>query len=246
MTLAPAREGLTGHPPTGLTSGSLRRLSPRRRACGAAATALLLMTPIPPADAAGALRVDPGVPATRTGVRWHAAPRPYHQPAARPLGAATRWRAPVGESLRVVRGFSQPRRPWGPGHRGVDLTASSTSTVRSAGDGVVVYAAPLAGRGVVSVSHGSLRTTYEPVDATVRRGDHVLAGDVLGTLGASGSHCAPASCLHWGLLRGRTYLDPLTLLDDGPSRLLPVWGVPSRARPRTTLPEASTRELSAR
>ncbi|CAL9609004.1 hypothetical protein SUDANB140_05599 [Streptomyces sp. enrichment culture] len=74
-----------------------------------------------------------------------------------------------------------------------------------------------------------LRTTYEPVRASVRKGDRVGAGQVLGAVEPAGSHCS--ACLHWGLLRGDTYLDPLSLLPPwllhaGPSRLLPVLGVP--------------------
>lgn len=77
-----------------------------------------------------------------------------------------------------------------------------------------------------------LRTTYEPVRATVKKGDKVTPGDIVGVVEPTGSHCQ-ASCLHWGLLRADTYLDPLSLLPPwllhrGPSRLLPVIGVPER------------------
>ncbi|MDX2685216.1 M23 family metallopeptidase [Streptomyces scabiei] len=71
-----------------------------------------------------------------------------------------------------------------------------------------------------------LRTTYEPVRASVRKGAEVSAGALLGTLEPAPSHC-PTACLHWGLRRAETYLDPLSLmppwlLHRGPSRLLPV------------------------
>jgi pyruvate/2-oxoglutarate dehydrogenase complex dihydrolipoamide acyltransferase (E2) component len=77
----------------------------------------------------------------------------------------------------------------------------------------------LAGRGVVVVVHGDLRTTYEPLAPSVRVGDAVDAGAVIGRL-AEGGHCP--GCLHWGLLRGDVYLDPVQLVRRGPSRLLPV------------------------
>jgi hypothetical protein len=78
---------------------------------------------------------------------------------------------------------------------------------------------------VVVVDHGSTRTTYEPVDATVAVGDTVPAGGTLGRLQLFGSHCFPAACLHWGLIEGRDhYLDPLTLVGAGPVRLLPPDG----------------------
>ena len=86
---------------------------------------------------------------------------------------ADAWGWPVEGSMSatptVLRGFDPPDQPWLAGHRGVDLQADPSSLVRSAGAGVVVFAGPLAGRGVVSVDHpGGLRTTYEPVDAAGR------------------------------------------------------------------------------
>lgn len=91
----------------------------------------------------------------------------------------------------------------------------------AAGDGVVTVARRVAGRGVVTVAHaGGLRTTYLPVDASVAEGQRVRKGDVLGTVSGPDEHC-PQTCLHWGLLSGNLYLDPLHLLGLGQVRLLP-------------------------
>lgn len=139
------------------------------------------------------------------------------QPA--PSGAV--W--PLKPQPAVVRAFEPPLSRYAAGHRGVDLAGAPGQRVFAAEAGRVTYAGLLAGRGVVVVSHGSTRTTYEPVHARVHVGATVRAGDVLGTLERFGSHCAPASCLHWGLIRGDTYLDPLTLLGAGPVRLLPLF-----------------------
>nr|WP_203674836.1 MULTISPECIES: M23 family metallopeptidase [unclassified Streptomyces] len=134
----------------------------------------------------------------------------------------------------VERGFEPPASPWGRGHRGVDLRAGPGTPVRSAAPGRVSFAGRVAGVDVVSVLlPGGLRTTYEPVRAQVAVGDEVTAGQVVGVLERGPWHC-PAGCLHWGLLRGDVYLDPLTLLPDwmkrgGRSRLLPVFGVPEPA-----------------
>ncbi len=125
---------------------------------------------------------------------------------------------------QVVRGFDPPASRWGAGHRGVDLLGHNGQPVRTALGGVITFAAPLAGRGVVVVEHGALRTTYEPVSASVTVGDVVDAGGVIGTLRTTQSHCFPRTCLHWGLRRGETYLDPLTLVGGGPVRLLPLEG----------------------
>lgn len=124
---------------------------------------------------------------------------------------------------RVVTGFDPPRQPWLSGHRGVDLAATPGDEVRSAVAGVVVFAGVVAGRGVVSVRHpGGLRTTYEPVTASVPAGSTVPAGAVLGRVQAGHPGCPVAACLHWGLRRDATYLDPLALLGRGRVRLLPL------------------------
>src|SRR4051794_4940346 len=66
---------------------------------------------------------------------------------------SARWHAPLPGTLRVVRVFTAPPQPWLPGHRGVDLAATHGEAVLAAGDGVVLFAARVAGRGVVSVRH---------------------------------------------------------------------------------------------
>jgi murein DD-endopeptidase MepM/ murein hydrolase activator NlpD len=52
----------------------------------------------------------------------------------------------------------------------------------------------------------------------------VRRGDLLGMLSAGHAGCAAAACLHWGLRRGETYLDPLSLLRPPRVRLLPLGG----------------------
>ena len=139
------------------------------------------------------------------------------------LPAPTAWRAPLDGPLDVLRPFAPPLERWLPGHRGVDLAAEVGSTVRAAGPGTVTWAAPLAGRGVVVVSHpDGRRTTYEPVAASVQVGDDIVAGDVLGVIDHGDVHCGGLpSCLHWGPRRGRDYLDPMLALRRGRPVLLP-------------------------
>jgi murein DD-endopeptidase MepM/ murein hydrolase activator NlpD len=132
---------------------------------------------------------------------------------------------PLQPQPAVVRAFDPPSDPWGAGHRGVDLAGRTGSPVRAALAGRILFAGAIAGREVVSIDHGATRTTYEPVLATVRVGDRVARGQPVGTLELSGSHCLPAACLHWGWIRGTTYLDPLLLVGGGPVRLLPLWRV---------------------
>ncbi len=130
---------------------------------------------------------------------------------------------PLRPEPEVVEGFDPPDDPWGAGHRGVDLLGSPGQQVHAALPGRVSFAGMLAGRGVVVVDHGDTRTTYEPVTAGVQVGDGVAAGVPIGRLEVAGSHCFPRACLHWGWLRGETYLDPLDLVGGGPVRLLPLW-----------------------
>lgn len=136
---------------------------------------------------------------------------------------ATRWVWPLRPLPVVVRDFDPPPRPWLPGHRGVDLGGRPAAMVYAAGPGTVVYAGSVAGRGVVSIEHADgLRTTYEPVTASVRTGDAVRAGDEVGALAPGHAGCSLDACLHWGLRRGQTYLDPLLLLRPIRVRLKPT------------------------
>lgn len=143
---------------------------------------------------------------------------------------------PLRPEPEVVRAFDPPLEPWGPGHRGVDLLGSPGQAVRAGLDGTVTYAGNLAGRGVVVVSHGDTRTTYEPVEPSVDVGAAVAPGERLGALQTGPSHCAPRTCLHWGWIdggwihggwiEGTAYLDPLRLVGRGPVRLLPFLSGP--------------------
>lgn len=154
--------------------------------------------------------------------------------------ADERWVWPLSPTPAVVAAFDAPDSDFGPGHRGVDLTGAGGQQVRAIGAGVVTFAAQLAGRGVVVVDHGSLRSTYEPVSADVDVGDSVAAGAPIGTLTTTSSHCWPQPCLHLGVRRGATYVDPLTLLGPRPVRLKPLGpedaGRESLARVQSGLP----------
>ncbi|WP_026189596.1 M23 family metallopeptidase [Salinispora mooreana] len=142
-------------------------------------------------------------------------------------GAPPTFRWPLPGESPVVRRFDPPPQPWLPGHRGVDLAADAGAPVLAAGDGVVTFAGAVAGRPVLTVTHAAgLRTTYEPVHSDVEVGTPVLAGVPIGLLRAGHPGCLAPACLHWGLRRGDTYLDPLALLGRGSVRLLPLDGAP--------------------
>ena len=140
------------------------------------------------------------------------------------------WRWPLLPAPRVLRAFDPPAQPWLPGHRGVDLAALPGQPVLSAATGVVVFAGPLAGRGVVSVEYGGIRSSYEPVVPLVEPGDPVVIGQPLALVAPLPLHCGARTCLHWGafvtLSVPRRYIDPRLLVGAGPVRLVPTGGRP--------------------
>jgi murein DD-endopeptidase MepM/ murein hydrolase activator NlpD len=146
---------------------------------------------------------------------------------------------PLQPRPELIEGFAPPDDPWGSGHRGVDLLGTPGQAVHAAVEGWVTYAGMIAGRGVVVVSHGETRTTYEPVVASVPVGTFVERGQQVGSLAGTGSHCLPRSCLHWGWLRATTYLNPLDLIGSGSVRLLPLWrSEPAGVSVRRAVPSA--------
>jgi murein DD-endopeptidase MepM/ murein hydrolase activator NlpD len=153
------------------------------------------------------------------------------------------WLTPVGPPTTLLHGFAPPPAalPWLPGHRGVDLVVAPGAPVRADGPGVVAFAGSVAGVGVVTVEHGNgVRSTFEPVVASVHAGAPVRAGQLLGRVGAwwplpvpgpfrvPAAHCG-SPCLHWGMVRAGAYVDPLAvtgvIVGCRQVRLLPVGGV---------------------
>lgn len=189
----------------------------------------VLVAPATGAPAAAAMRSGPDIavragtgirPDPPEGVAGTAAPIEYVPPV-----------PGVDPPAGVDRRFDPPEQEWGAGHRGVDLVAPAGTRVVSPGPGVVTFAGQVARRGVVVVTHpDGLRTSLEPVAASVPVGTAVTAGAVIGVVegspagpgdGTTGTHCAPRSCVHWGVRRGERYIDPLSLLDRPLIVLLP-------------------------
>ena len=141
--------------------------------------------------------------------------------------AAPRWHWPLAPRPPVLRRFRAPPSPWAAGHRGLDLAARPGDDVLAVAPGTVTHRGTVAGRGTVTVLHSDgLRSTYEPVDASVSVGEVVTTGQRLGVVqpgaGASATHCGPRVCLHLGARRGDEYLDPWPLLARGRLALLPL------------------------
>ena len=132
------------------------------------------------------------------------------------------WQWPVAPAPAVLRGFDPPPEPWSSGHRGVDLAVPAGTTIRSPADGRISFSGWVVDRRVITVDHGDgLRSSLLAVESELQAGDAVSAGDPVGKAAESG-HCQSA-CLHWGVRRGETYINPLQfVMDLRPSVLLPV------------------------
>ena len=156
---------------------------------------------------------------------WAAAPDPAprvgHERATAQV--ASRYLLPLVGEPAVVHPFDAPAALWAAGHRGVDLSSGTGQVVLAPAGATVSFAGTVVGRGVITLAHpDGLRSSLEPVEWSVGAGAHVAPGQVIGTVQPVAGHCAPASCLHWGVRRGETYLDPLSLLvGAGPAVLLP-------------------------
>ncbi|MFI6480172.1 peptidoglycan DD-metalloendopeptidase family protein [Nonomuraea sp. NPDC050663] len=166
---------------------------------------------------------------SRTLPSPHTWPGALPRPQARPIPHTWSW--PLPTRPHILRAFTPPPAPWLSGHRGTDLAAAPGTPVLSAGPGTIGHAGPIADRSVVTVIHpNGLRTTYLPVQPSVRPGQQVTTGTLLGVLQDAPGHCR-VSCLHWGLIRTRQYLDPLLLIGFGQVRLFPHWPSPPSSPP---------------
>jgi len=202
------------------------------RAAFAAVLLLVLALPVVTADPARA--VGPGAePVTAVQPAAYAvlSLQPIAGPGT-PYPADEVWLAPV-DPFVLVRDFATGPQPWSPGHRGIDLLAEPGTPVTSPTAGRVAFAGTVAGTPVVVIAHADgLRSTFEPATAAVPFGTGVRRGSLVATV-APGGHCpAAAPCVHWGVLRGSTYLDPMTFLGlRGPVILLPLGAVHPAAMP---------------
>jgi len=132
---------------------------------------------------------------------------------AAPASAAVTYQPPV--DAPVIDGFALPNGPYGAGNRGLEYATVPGTPVRAIGDGLVVFAGPVAGNKAVTVLHpDGLRSSYSYLaEIVVATGDHVTIGQTVGRAGER---------LHLGVRVGGTYLDPAGLFTTGGVRLVPV------------------------
>ncbi|CAB4765970.1 MAG: peptidoglycan DD-metalloendopeptidase family protein [Actinobacteria bacterium] len=138
-----------------------------------------------------------------------------------PSVAPPNWRLPLAKS-ELIRPFTPPTRRYGRGHRGVDLAAAIGTTVCAPSEATITFAGQVNKVPTVVLAHsGGYRSTYQAVATPLKVGTKVAAGEIFGKVSASG-HPAGPTCLHWGLLWGENYLDPLSLLPHLRTHLLPT------------------------
>ncbi|MDO4928433.1 MAG: M23 family metallopeptidase [Corynebacterium sp.] len=125
---------------------------------------------------------------------------------------------------KITRAFDPPDKPWLPGHRGVDLGMQPGDVVYTAGDGIVHFVGIIAGMPTISIQHGNgVRTSYQPVEAEIGKGEAVKVGQPIGILGIATQH----PDLHWGAIVGpKEYMNPLDLLRPPTVYLVPLDGGP--------------------
>jgi peptidoglycan hydrolase-like protein with peptidoglycan-binding domain len=98
-------------------------------------------------------------------------------------------------------------------HAGIDLVAPTGTPVRAAAAGRVVWSGPRDGWGllVTIADGGGIRTLYAHLEtASVRLGERVAAGAVVGRVGATGDATGPH--LHFEVRVHGAAVDPLSLL----------------------------------
>ena len=137
-----------------------------------------------------------------------------------PAGAAEPgpWSPPVDGP--VVRGYEPPEHPFGRRHLGLDFAVPPGSPVRAAADGVVAFAGLVGRARAVGVEHpGARRTTYAYLRrVTVRSGNPVRRGDVLGFSGARGPR-HEADVVHFGYRVNGQPQDPAVLFQTPRPRI---------------------------
>ena len=180
---------------------------PHRRS--AVALAVILVASCPPAAARPRHQRPPGAVGP-TGAAQRSSP---------PVTAASGpWSPPVDGP--VVRAYEPPGRPFGPRHLGLDFAAPPGTPVRSAGDGVVVFAGRAGRTWAVAVEHpGARRTTYAYLRRVrVTPGWPVRRGAVLGESGGTGPGHG-AGVVHFGYRVSGQDEDPANLFQAPPSRI---------------------------
>jgi murein DD-endopeptidase MepM/ murein hydrolase activator NlpD len=135
--------------------------------------------------------------------------------------AAPGWHWPIAGPHAIVRPYLAPSTAYSAGHRGIDVSATSSVDVRAPADGVIHFSGYVVDRPVISIDHGNgVISSFEHALSTLHTGDRVTAGQVIAQV--QPGHCT-SPCLHFGVRIDGAYVSPLLLLGGIPhSVLLPT------------------------
>ncbi|SFG97667.1 BlaR1 peptidase M56 [Duganella sp. CF458] len=129
-----------------------------------------------------------------------------------------RWQAPM-ESLRVSAFFGILHAPTGRRHGGMDFAARTGTPIVAPADGIIVastsnYMGEEKWGELVAIEHANgLRSLYAHMDKRlVKEGERVVAGQAIGTSGASGKVTGPH--LHMEVSRNGRNIDPQALIGN--------------------------------
>lgn len=95
--------------------------------------------------------------------------------------------SPYGQRIHPIRRFSHK-------HKGIDLAAPYGTPIRAVAQGTVVFADPYSRYGnLIVLKHSESMTTHygHCAEIRVRPGETVRAGQIIGTVGATGTATGP-------------------------------------------------------
>lgn len=100
-------------------------------------------------------------------------------------------------------------------HTGIDIACENGTSVSAAGNGTVLTVEENSALGTtVSIDHGNgITTRYSAISGTsLKPGDKLSAGDIIGTTATVPGECADQSHLHFEVLKNGHPSDPLSTL----------------------------------
>lgn len=151
------------------------------------------------------------------------------------------WIWPVEGVRTVTAPFRAPTHDYGPGHRGIDMSAPVGTVVHAPVDGVVAFRGVVVDRPLLTLDHGGgIVTTFEPLQSTLAPGTAVVAGQEIGTV-ARGGH-TPTDQLHLGVRYDDVYINPMLMFGDVPRAILLPCCAPRNGDARAGARDALRRE----
>lgn len=102
-------------------------------------------------------------------------------------------------------------------HLGLDIACEKGASVMSIGNGEVVSFEEGTSMGsILTIDHGNgITAKYCSVEnVTVKSGDKVHSGEIIGAVGTVTNECADQSHIHLEVLKNKQYISPLEILND--------------------------------